>query len=101
MRRKTYYKKKRGRKKGEGIPYIYNNRVYLGKRPFKNYSSFVRKRWRRYWTLMIIIRKYRRRTNRKYKIKYKRKIRGRGVFGDAFKTLGSFGKLYYKALGRK
>ena len=50
---------------------------------------------------MIIIRKYRRRTNRKYKIKYKRKIRGRGVFGDAFKTLGSFGKLYYKALGRK
>ena len=33
MRRKTYYKKKRGRKKGEGIPYIYNNRVYLGKRP--------------------------------------------------------------------
>ena len=33
MRQKTYYKKKRGRKKGEGIPYIYNNRVYLGKRP--------------------------------------------------------------------
>ena len=50
---------------------------------------------------MIIIRKYRRRTNRKHKIKYKRKIRGRGVFGNAFKTLGSFGKLYYKALGRK
>ena len=33
MRRKRYYKKKRGRKKGEGIPYIYKNRVYLGKGP--------------------------------------------------------------------
>ena len=33
MRRKRYYKKKRGRRKGEGIPYIYKNRVYLGKGP--------------------------------------------------------------------
>ena len=32
MRRKRYYKKKRGRKKGRGIPYIYKNRVYLGER---------------------------------------------------------------------
>ena len=48
---------------------------------------------------MIIVRKYKRRTNRKYKIKYKRKIRGRGVFGDVFRALSSFGKLYYKALG--
>ena len=48
---------------------------------------------------MIIVRKYKRRTNRKYKIKYKRKIRRRGVFGDVFRALGSFGKLYYKALG--
>ena len=32
MRRKRY-KKKRGRKRGRGIPYIYKNRVYLGKRP--------------------------------------------------------------------
>ena len=50
---------------------------------------------------MIIIRKYKRRINRKHKRKYKRKIRGRAVFGDAFRTLGSFGKLYYKALGGK
>ena len=50
---------------------------------------------------MIIIRKYKRRTNRKYKKKYKRKIRGRGVFGMAFRALGSFGKLYYKARGGK
>ena len=50
---------------------------------------------------MIIVRKYKRRTNRKYKTKYKRKIRGRGVFGDVFRALGSFGKLYYKALGGK
>ena len=32
MRRKRYYKKKRGTKRGRGIPYIYKNRVYLGKR---------------------------------------------------------------------
>ena len=32
MRRKRYYKKKRGRKKGRGIPCIYKNRVYLGER---------------------------------------------------------------------
>ena len=32
MRRRRYYKKKRGRKRGRGIPYIYKNRVYLGKR---------------------------------------------------------------------
>ena len=50
---------------------------------------------------MIIIRKYKRRINRKHKRKYKRKIWGRGVFGDAFRTLGSFGKLYCKALGGK
>ena len=30
--RKRYYKKKRGRKKGRGIPCIYKNRVYLGER---------------------------------------------------------------------
>ena len=33
MRRKRYCKKKRKRKRGWGIPYIYKNRVYLGKRP--------------------------------------------------------------------
>ena len=33
MRRKRYYKKKRGRKRGRGILYIYKNRDYLGKRP--------------------------------------------------------------------
>ena len=50
---------------------------------------------------MIIIRKYKRRINRKHERKYKRKIRGRAVFGDAFRTLGFYGKLYYKALGGK
>ena len=33
MRRKRYYKKRRGRKRGRGLPYIYKNRVYLEKRP--------------------------------------------------------------------
>ena len=59
---------------------------------------FVRKR---YQTLMIIMKKYKRKINRKHKRRYKRKISGRGVFGDAFKTLGSFVKLCYKAIGGK
>ena len=33
MRRKRYRKKKIKRERGPGIPYIYKNRVYLGKRP--------------------------------------------------------------------
>ena len=33
MRRKRYYNRKRKRKRGTGFPYIYQNRVYLGKRP--------------------------------------------------------------------
>ena len=32
MGRKRYYKKKRGRKRGRGIPYIDKKRFYLGKR---------------------------------------------------------------------
>ena len=33
MRQRKCYKKQRGRKRGPGIPYIYKNKVYLGKRP--------------------------------------------------------------------
>ena len=34
MRRRKYYRKnRRGRKKGRGLPYIYNNKIYLVKRP--------------------------------------------------------------------
>ena len=33
MRRRKYYKKRKGRKRLRGIPYIYKNKVYLGKRP--------------------------------------------------------------------
>ena len=35
MRRKIYYRKRRGRKRGRGIAYIHNNRVYLGEKPQK------------------------------------------------------------------
>ena len=49
---------------------------------------------------MINIKKYKRKINRKYKRRYN-KNRGRGVFGDAFRKLGNFGKLYYKAVGGK
>ena len=33
MRRRKYYKIKRRKKRGKGLPYIYKNKVYLGKRP--------------------------------------------------------------------
>ena len=33
MRRRNYYKKRKGRKRGRGIPYIYENKVYIVKRP--------------------------------------------------------------------
>ena len=36
MRRKRYYRKRGGRKRGQGIPYIHNNRAYLGKKPQKD-----------------------------------------------------------------
>ena len=56
MRRKRYYRKKRrGRKRGREIPYIYKNQVYLRKRPQTGsgvLSKFVTKRWRLNWTLM-------------------------------------------------
>ena len=33
MRRRRYYRKKRkSRKRGRGIPYIYKNKLYLGKK---------------------------------------------------------------------
>ena len=32
-RRRHYRRKRRGAKRGRGIPYIYNNKIYLGKRP--------------------------------------------------------------------
>ena len=44
---------------------------------------------------------YKRKLNRKYKRKYKRKIHERDVFGDVFRTLGSFGKLWYNLLAEK
>ena len=33
MRRRKYYKIRRRKKRGKGLPYIYKNNVYLGKRP--------------------------------------------------------------------
>ena len=43
MRRRRYYRRKRrGAKRGWGIPYIYNNRIYLGKRPQKGTGGVSR-----------------------------------------------------------
>ena len=34
--KKTYVRRiKRGRTRGKGLPYVYNNKVYLGKKPQK------------------------------------------------------------------
>ena len=100
---KKVLQRKKRKKRGRGIPYIYKNRIYLGKKTSNRYwSSFsshhtsIRKRWRRYWILMFK-KKYRRKSNRKFKRKYKRKIRRRG-FGDGFKLLCSLGKQWHKSM---
>ena len=102
MRQTKYYKKRRDRKRGRGIPYIYKNKVHLGKRPQTGIGAVSKIIAHLLENVGNVIRKkYKRQINRKYKRKYKRKIHGRGVFGDAFRTLESFGKLRYKSLGGK
>ena len=100
MRRKRYYKK-RYKKRGRGIPYVYNNRIYFEEKNTKrDWNSFkstwipFKKRWRHYWILMVK-KKYiwyinRKKSKKKNKRKYKTK-RGKG-FGDGFKLLYSLGK---------
>ena len=59
MRRKRYYKK-RYKKRGRGIPYVYNNTIYFEEKNTKrDWNSFkstwipFKKRWRHYWILMV------------------------------------------------
>ena len=57
-RRRKLPKKRKIKKKGRGIPYIYKNRIYFGKKPqtvtiSKVIGLLLKKRWRRYWTLMV------------------------------------------------
>ena len=33
MRQRRYYKRRKGKKRGRGIPYIYKSKIYLGKNP--------------------------------------------------------------------
>ena len=33
MRRRKYYKIRKRKKRGKGLPYIFKNKFYLGKRP--------------------------------------------------------------------
>ena len=40
MRRRKYYKKRKRRKRGHGIPYIYKNKVYLGKKRKQEQEQF-------------------------------------------------------------
>ena len=42
MRRKKYYKIRRRKKRGKGLPYIYKNTVYLGKKPQTGTGAFSR-----------------------------------------------------------
>ena len=43
FRRKRHSRKKSLKKRGRGIPYIYRNRVYLGKRPVQTDKGVVSK----------------------------------------------------------
>ena len=33
MRQRRYYKRRKRKKRGRGIPYIYKSKIYLGKKP--------------------------------------------------------------------
>ena len=59
MSRKRQYKKRKP-KKGRGIPYIYNNRIYFGKKTTnRNWSSknYCRS-FRRHYQSLMVKRKY-------------------------------------------
>ena len=70
MRQRRYYKRRKGKKRGRGIPYIYKSKIYLGKNlkqvveGFSSHRTSLRKRWRRYWTLKFK-KKFRRKSNKK------------------------------------
>ena len=103
MRQKRFPRRRRGTKKrGRGIPYIYKNRIYLGKRrcSFSCYCSPIRKRQRRYWPLMVRKRYIwfinRKRLKKKNKRKYKTKhVKG---FVDPFKLIYSLGRQWLKSM---
>ena len=109
MARKKYVKKrKRDRKRGRGIPYIYKNGIYFGKKPqtgtgvvskviarllenVGSTSSYLMVK--RKYVLRI---KFKRKTHRRKKIK-KNKKHGKG-FGDGFKLLYSIGKQWRNSM---
>ena len=59
MRRKRQYEKKKQKKRGRRIPYIYKNRIYFGKKTETGTGVVLKviahlfKRWRRYQNLMV------------------------------------------------
>ena len=105
MRRRKYYKIRRRRKKrGKGLPYIFKNKVYLGKRPQTGTGAVSRVIARLLENVGDVIGFYCSKRNigenqieienlnRKFKRKYKRKIRGRGS------GLYSLGKQWRKSM---
>ena len=106
MTQRKQIKKRKAKKRGRGIPYIYKNRIYFGKKTtnrnrssFKSYCTSFRKRWKHYQSLMVK-RKYVQRINFKKLIKKEKKKNekhGR-VFGDVFKFLYSLGKQWRNSM---
>ena len=41
MRQRRYYKRRKGKKRGRGIPYIYKSKIYLGKKPQTGSGGFL------------------------------------------------------------
>ena len=101
-RRRKTNKIKKVKKRGRGILYLYENRVYFGKKinrkwcDFKSYCASFRKRRRRYWILMFR-KKYvwyvnlEKTNKRKTKTKTKNKKYDIG-FSAGFKLLYSLGQ---------
>ena len=104
MRRRSYYKRRKGKKRGREIPYIYKNRIHLRKKPQTCTEAVSRVIARPLENVGDVIGFYCSKRNigenqieienlnRKFNRKYKRKIRGRGS------GLYSLGKQWRKSM---
>ena len=106
MRRKRQYEKKKQKKRGRRIPYIYKDRIYFGKKTETGTGVVLKviahlfKRWRRYQNLMVkrkCVWYINLKKTHKRKKKKKNKKHGKG-FGDGFKFLYSLGKQWHNSM---
>ena len=100
MRLRRRIRRRRLRKRGRGIPYIFKNKVYLGKRPQKGSGQYLKLQLEYQKTQETLSefkdKKKKKIQKKKYRLRKKYK-RDRGI-GDGFKFLYSIGKQWRKSM---